>query len=172
LWDGDKQKKADEPFYYRPFEGTTGDGNLKWCEPEQIPMETSSLCLGTTIAFKREDQAKHWKDILDSMRENIQAIGRSNLNITQKLHAIRQLELPRIDFRMMYGDLYRPDLRRFDSWMRGQIMGWLQIQGIATEVFQMSCRDRGFTLPSLKERQHTMVIRTILDMMRTTDRAA
>jgi hypothetical protein len=34
----------------------------------------------------------------------------------------------------------------------------------------MSWRDGGFTIPSLEERQHTMVIRTILDMMSTSDK--
>jgi hypothetical protein len=38
--------------------------------------------------------------------------------------------------------------------MRGQIIGWLW----------------RFTLPFLEERQYTMIIRTILDMMSTTDR--
>jgi hypothetical protein len=132
-------------------------------------METSSLYLGTTIAFNREDEAKHGKHLLDSMKENIQAIGRSHLNITQKLHAIKTGELPRIDFRTMCGDLYQSDLWKFDSWMRGQITGRSQIKGIATDVFQMSWRDGGFTLPSLEERQYTMVIRTFLDVISTTD---
>jgi hypothetical protein len=33
----------------------------------------------------------------------------------------------------------------------------------------MSWRDGGFTLPSLEERQYTMIIRTLLDVMGTTD---
>jgi hypothetical protein len=33
----------------------------------------------------------------------------------------------------------------------------------------MSWRDGGFTIPSLEERQYTMLIRTTLDMMSTTD---
>jgi hypothetical protein len=49
------------------------------------------------------------------MQENIDQIGRSRLNITQKMHAIKTFELPRIDFRMMCGDLTQSDLRRFDS---------------------------------------------------------
>jgi hypothetical protein len=70
---------------------------------------------------------------------------------------------------MMNGDIYQSDLREFDSWLRGQIMGWLKIPGIATEVFLMSWRDGGFTLPSLEERHYTMTIRTLLDVMSTTD---
>jgi hypothetical protein len=83
-------------------------------------METSSLYLGTTIAFNKEDEAKHGKHIITSMKDNILAIGRSRLNLTQKLHAIKTFELPRIDFRMMCGDIYQSDLREFDSWLRGQ----------------------------------------------------
>jgi hypothetical protein len=73
----------------------------RWGEKEQIPMESSSLNLGTTIAFNREDEAKHGKHILYSMHKSIEAIGCSQLNITQKLQTIKAFELPRIDFRMM-----------------------------------------------------------------------
>jgi hypothetical protein len=170
LWEGDRAVKLDTPFVYRKFEGQDPFSHLEqWGADEEIPTETSSLYLGTTIGFNKEDEAKHGKHIIDSMEENILAIGRSRLNLTQKLHAIETFELPRIDFRMMNGDIYRPDLRAFDSWLRGQIMSWLRIPGIATEVFLMSWRDAGFTLPSLEERQYTMVIRTLLDVMATAD---
>jgi hypothetical protein len=104
------------------------------------------------------------------MRENIEQIGASRLNITQKLHAIKTFELPRIDFRMMCGDITQSDLRSFDSWLRGQIASWLGTRNIVIEAFLMSWRDGGFTIPSLEERQHTMIIRTILDVMSTSDR--
>jgi hypothetical protein len=64
----------------------------------------------------------------------------------QKLDAIKTLELPRNDFGMMRGDIYQSDLRSFDAWLRGRIMGWLHIQCIPMEVFVMSWRDGGFTL--------------------------
>jgi hypothetical protein len=69
----------------------------------------------------------------------------------------------------MSGDIDQSGLGRFDSWMRGQIMSWWHTTGIPVEVFLLSWRDGGFTLPSLKERQYTMVIRTILYMMSSTD---
>jgi hypothetical protein len=165
LWEGDRAVKLDAPFVHRKYEGQDSFTHEdQWGAGEEIPTETSSLYLGTTIAFNKEDEAKHGKHILESMQENILAIGRSRLNLTQKLHAIKTFELPRIDFRMMNGDIYQSDLREFDSWLRGQIMGWFKIPGIATEVFLMSWRDGGFTLPSLEERQYTMVIRTLLDV--------
>jgi hypothetical protein len=170
LWEGDRPVKLDQPFVYRKFEGEDAFSHEeRWGAEEEIPTETSSLYLGTTIAFNKEDEAKHGKHIIESMQENILAIGRSHLNLTQKLHAIKTFELPRIDFRMMNGDIYQSDLRAFDSRLRGQIMGWLRIPGIATEVFLMSWRDGGFTMPSLEERQYTMVIRTLLDVMSTAD---
>jgi hypothetical protein len=107
---------------------------------------------------------------LDSLREIIEAIGPSKLNITEKLYAIKTFKLPRIDFRMMCGDACQSDLRKFDQWMRGEIVKWLKIQGVATEVFLMNWRDGGFTLSFLEERQYTMVIRKVLDMLSTTDK--
>jgi hypothetical protein len=103
------------------------------------------------------------------MKENIVQIGRSRLNLTYRLHAIKTFELPRIDFRMMCGDITQSDLRDFDRWLRGQISTWLHTPGIIAETFLMSWRDGGFTIPSLEERQYTVLIRTILDMMSTSD---
>jgi hypothetical protein len=85
------------------------------------------------------------------------------------MHAIKTFELPRIDFRMMCGDITQSDLRGFDRWLRGKISSWLRTPGIIVETFLMSWRDGGFTIPSLEERQYTMLIRTMLDMMSTVD---
>jgi hypothetical protein len=120
-WLADLQDRVAKPFYYRQCFGLDPSGNEKWGDEEMIPMQTSSLYLGTTIAFNREDDAKHGKHLLDSMQENIDQIGSSRLNITQKMHAIKTFELPRIDFRMMCGGLTQSDLRKFDSWLRGRI---------------------------------------------------
>jgi hypothetical protein len=103
------------------------------------------------------------------MKENIEQIGRSRLNLTYRLHAIKTFELPRIDFRMMCGDITQSDLRGFDRWLRGTFSRWLRTPGIIVETFLMSWRDGGFTIPSLEERQYTMLVRTILDMMSTSD---
>jgi hypothetical protein len=130
--------KAHSRIYYRKYGGLDSYGNEIWGEDEEIPLETSSLYLGTTIAFNREDDAKHGKSILESMKENIMQIGRSRLNLTYRLHAIKTFELPRIDFRMMCGDITQSDLRDFDRWLRGQISTWLHTPGIIAETFLMS----------------------------------
>jgi hypothetical protein len=70
-WIGDRQDRVENPFYSRQYFGLDPLGNEKWGEKEQIPMQTSYLYLGTTIAFNREDDAKHGKHTLDSMKENI-----------------------------------------------------------------------------------------------------
>jgi hypothetical protein len=84
LWEGDRAVKLDAPFVYRKFEGEDAFSHEeRWGEDEEIPTETSSLYLGTTIAFNKEDEAKHGKHILESMQENILAIGNC-----MQLHAI------------------------------------------------------------------------------------
>jgi hypothetical protein len=60
-----------EPYFHRPFLGLNFPREEQWRKSEQIPMESASLYLGTTIAFNKEDEAKHGKHILDSMKENI-----------------------------------------------------------------------------------------------------
>jgi hypothetical protein len=96
LWEGDRVVKLDAPFVYRKYEGQDPFSHIdQWGAEEEIPTETSSLYLGTTIAFNKEDEAKHGKHVIDSMKENILAIGRSRLNLTLKFHAIKTFELPR-----------------------------------------------------------------------------
>jgi hypothetical protein len=161
--------KIQDRIYYRQYYGLDEFRNEIWGEKEEVPLQTSSLYLGITIALNREDDAKHGKHILESVKENIDQIGRSRLNLTHRMHAIKTFELQRIDFRMMCGDITQSDLRDFDRWLRGRISGWLHTPGIIAETFLMSWRDGGFTIPSLEERQYTMLVRTMLDMMSTTD---
>jgi hypothetical protein len=103
------------------------------------------------------------------MKVNITKLGKSNLNITQKLEGIKFMESPRIDYRMMCADTTEADLDRFDRWLRGTVQSWLKIRGIPMGLPGMSWRDGGFTLPSLRERQNTMIIRTLCDLMTSKD---
>jgi hypothetical protein len=144
-----KLDKVQKRIYYRQYQGLDQYQNERWGDKEEIPLETSSLYLGTTTSFNREDDANHGKHSLESMKENIEQIGQSRLNLTYRMHAIKTFELPRIDFRMMCGDITQSDLRRFDRWLRGKISGWLKTPGIVVETFLMSWRDGGFTIPSL-----------------------
>jgi hypothetical protein len=70
LWNGDRAVKAEEPFFYRQYLGQNFANEDQWGKEEQIPMETSSLYLRTTMAFNKEDEAKHGKHIITSMKEN------------------------------------------------------------------------------------------------------
>jgi hypothetical protein len=103
------------------------------------------------------------------MKDHIVKVGKSNLNIAQKMEAVKFMELPRIDYRMMCADLEKSDLESFDSWLRGQVQSWFHMRGVPQGMAGMSWRDGGFTLPSLQERQNTMVIGTICDIMTSKD---
>jgi hypothetical protein len=140
-----------------------------FCYPEAIPIQEASIYLGLPIGADKEECAMHGKRVLASMKDHIIKLGKSNLNIAQKLEAIKMMELPRIDYRMMCADLTKSDLKQFDSWLRGQIQGWLRMRGIPQGMAGMSWRDGGFTLPSLEDLQNTMVIRTICDIMTSKD---
>jgi hypothetical protein len=145
------------------------DEMANYCHPEPIPIQEASIYLGLPIGADKEECAMHGKRVLASMKDHIIKLGKSNLNIAQKLEGIKMMELPRIDYRMMCADLTKPDLKKFDSWLRGQIQGWLKLRGIPQGMAGMSWRDGGFTLPSLEDRQNTMVIRTICDIMTSKD---
>jgi hypothetical protein len=103
---------------------------------------------------------------------NIRRFGRTNLTIAQKLEGVGFMELPRIDYRMMCSDSKASDLDSFDAWLRWKVSSWLHLTGIPVGVPGMSWRDGGFTLTSLRERQNTMIIRTICDIMTSADRDA
>jgi hypothetical protein len=60
-------------------------------------------------------------------------------------------------------------LDAWDSQLRGIVSDWFKVKNIPTEIFQMSWRDGGFSFPSLRERQNTLVIRTVLDMITSPD---
>jgi hypothetical protein len=135
------------------------------CPREEIPVQEASIYLGMSIGFNKEECSLHVVLVLESMKEHVRKLGRSNLNIAQKLEGIKFMELPRIDYRMMCADLKASDLDKFDCWLRGTVQSWLHLRGIPQGLPGMSWRDGRFTLPSLRERQNTMAIRSMCDIM-------
>jgi hypothetical protein len=139
------------------------------CHPKEIPIQGTSVYLGMPIGFNKEECSLLGGLVLESMRDHILALGNPNLNIAQKLEGVKFMELARIDYRMMCATLTAADLDKFDRWLRGQVQSWLHMHGIPQGLAGMSWRDGGFTLPSLHERQNTMIIRTICDIMTSND---
>jgi hypothetical protein len=81
IWQNGRRFELDQPIDYCPRWESEEDRG----ERMEIPTESASLYLATTIAFSREDEAKHGKHILTSMKERIRLIGESRLNLAQKL---------------------------------------------------------------------------------------
>jgi hypothetical protein len=140
-----------------------------YCYPEDIPIQEGSIYLGLPIGADKEECSLHGKRVIASMKDHIVKLGKSNLNIAQKMEGVKFMELPRVDYRMMCADLTASDLENFDRWLRGQIQGWFHMRGVPLGMAGMSWRDGGFALPSLQERQNTMIIRTICDIMTSKD---
>jgi hypothetical protein len=55
------------------------------CHDEEIPVERASIYLGMRIGGFKDECSLRGAHVLLSMKENIQRLGKSNLNITQKL---------------------------------------------------------------------------------------
>jgi hypothetical protein len=124
-----------------PIEGATRDLRL-----DQIPIQEASIYLGLPIGFNKEECSLHGALVLTSMKESIQKLDKSKLNIAQKLEGVRFMELPRIDYRMMCADLRKSDLDKFDCWLRDQTQSWLHLKGIPHGLAGLSWRDGGFTV--------------------------
>jgi hypothetical protein len=124
----------------------------RFCRPELIPIQEASIYLGLPIGADKEETAMHGRSAIASMKDHIIKLCKSNLNIGQKLEGVKMMELPRIDYRMMCADLTKPDLRKFDAWLRGQIQGWLKLRGVPQGMAGMSWRDGGFTMDRRKSR--------------------
>jgi hypothetical protein len=122
-------------------------------------MEIVSICLGMPIRFNKYENTKYGQAVLASMMENAKNIGKSELKIVQKMHAPKTFVFPRIDYRMTCADLTRTHLDRWDSQLRALVGEWFGIRKIRVELFQMSWRDGGFSFPSLRDKQNTLVIR-------------
>jgi hypothetical protein len=69
----------------------------------------------------------------------------------------------------MCAGLSRTHSERWDAQIRGMVGSWFGIHGIPVELFQMSWRDGGFSFSSLRDRQNTLEIRTLLLMMTSPD---
>jgi hypothetical protein len=119
-WQGGKREDFYDPFLMRkgrcPMDGRgmqTIEEMNKVCTMEEIPVQEASIYSGLPIGFNKEECSLHGALVLESMKENIRGLGKSNLNITQKLEGTNFMELPRIDYRMMCADLKESDLGKF-----------------------------------------------------------
>jgi hypothetical protein len=139
------------------------------CVWEEIEVNEASIYLGLPIGTNKEECSTHGAKVLESMKVNISRLAASNLNIKQKLEGVKFMELPRIDYRMMCADIREHGLNSFDRWLRGTVQAWLKTRGIPVGMPGISWRDGGVTLPSLRERQSTMIIRSICDIMTSKD---
>jgi hypothetical protein len=74
-----------------------------------------------------------------------------------------------LDYRMMCADLTKTHLDAWDSQLPGIVSEWFKIKNFPVEIFQMSWRDGGFSFPSSRERQNTLMMRTVLDMLTSPD---
>jgi hypothetical protein len=83
------------------------------CRPELIPIQEASIYLGLPIGADKEECSMHGKGVIASMKDHIVKLGKSNLNIAQKMEGVKFMELPRIDYRMMRADLKKSDLESF-----------------------------------------------------------
>jgi hypothetical protein len=116
-----------QPFYMRkgrcPMDrlGMPIPEELYRCKMDMIPIQEASIYLGLPIGADREEAAMHGKRVIASMKDHIIKLGKSNLNIAQKMEGVKFMELPRIDYRMMCADLKKSDLESFDVWLRGQV---------------------------------------------------
>jgi hypothetical protein len=158
VWTGAKADKNPTPFYIHTE-----------AVAEEIPMEIVSIYLWMPIGFNKYENTKHWQEVLASMMEDVRNIGRSRLKLVQKMHALKTFVFPRIDYRMMCADLTKTHLDSWDAQFRGIVSEWFKVKHIPVEIFQMSWRDGGFSFPSLRERQNTLVMRTVLDMITSPD---
>jgi hypothetical protein len=82
IWQNGKRSELDEPFEYYP----RWESELNKGEGMEIPTESASLYLGTTIAFNREDEAKHGKHVLTSMQERDRIRRRLKRDRSQNSH--------------------------------------------------------------------------------------
>jgi hypothetical protein len=128
-------------------------------------MEIVSIYLGMPIGFNKYEDMNRGQEVLASMTEDAKNIGRSKLKLAQKMQALKAFVFPRIHYGMMCADLSRGHLDRWDSQLRSLVSEWFRIKNILVELFQMSWRDGGFFFPWLRDRQNTLVTRTVVDML-------
>jgi hypothetical protein len=67
------------------------------------------------------------------------------------------------------GDISKSQLDEFDADVRGQVQSWIGGKGIPRPVFHMWWKDGGVSLPTVEGRLNTMVIGTVVQLLKTQD---
>jgi hypothetical protein len=103
------------------------------------------------------------------MREQLERISKSLLLLPQKIDALHTFVLPKIDYLLQSGDISKSQVDEFDAHARGQVQSWIGGKGIPRPVFHMSWKDGGLSLPTAEGRLNTMMVRTVVQPLKTQD---
>jgi hypothetical protein len=102
-WADGRREDHYQPFLMRKgrcpidADGMPIEEMAHYCRMEDIPIQEASIYLGMPIGAGKEEFLQHGKRVIVSMKDHIVKLGKSNLNIAQKLECVKFMELLRIE---------------------------------------------------------------------------
>lgn len=139
-------------------------------ELPKLGIQQSSKYLGIPIGGHKHYRSLPSREALTVMREQLERISKSPLLLPQKIDALHTFVLCKIDYLLQSGDISKSQLDEFDAHVRGQVQSWIGGKGIPRPIFHMSWKDGGLSLPTAEGRLNTMVVRTVVQLLKTQDR--
>jgi hypothetical protein len=127
------------------------------------------MYLGSTIGGSHTERAKPVNVRLATMRDVLLKICNSDLIVVQKPDALRNFVMPMVNFLLYSGESHAGALRKFDQFVHRTVTDWIGGKGIPEPFFHMSWRDGGLGLASLRERQDSLLVRAVAQMLKTPD---
>ena len=139
---------------------------------ESIPMASIQHhleYLGIAVAGRKSAKSTHAQSRLQKITREIDQVGLSALKLNQKIDAYKKLILPQLDYEMLNGVAQLNKLKALDRQIRVNINRSLNISSLPKDTFYTGWKDGGLGLYRLKERVHTLTLRTFTGLWNSKD---
>ena len=124
--------------------------------------------LGAPVVAKSNERMKNNKMSEVDFKELLDKVMFSKLSMIQKVHAIKTFLLPKFEYGFMASQYGRSMMEKLDKFLRGRlnrIMGGV----LCKAIYHGSCKDGGFGIPAMRDRQDIAVIRSFLTLKFSRD---
>ena len=139
------------------------------CEGSQGSLDESIQYLGVSVSARRKIRFKNNETAVESFTATLEKIRKSALTITQKIHGIRMFLMPAIDHVLLNGEMSETTTTRLDKRVRATICSLLEARDIPKAQIHASWKDGGLSIPSVKDRQKVLTIRSFIQMVNNND---
>ena len=134
-------------------------------EPIPIASMTEVITyLGAPITIRKNNKLKTVKAKIEQVKTQVLQIMKSNLLITQKIHALKTFVLPKLDYSFICNQSPIKELQRLDSFIRECFNKIFKVK-MPIQCYHANWKDGGLHIPNLELKNYSTTVKSLLKIL-------